>query len=80
MEGILQMLGDNGAYAIGAAIAIAGGAIATALVQSNVGSSGMGLIAEKPEEFGKVIMLFAIPETLVLFGFVVAFMLMGHIH
>ena len=37
----------------------------------------MGLLAEKPEEFTRVLILLALPETLVIFGFVIAFLLMG---
>lgn len=64
-----------GLIALGAGLAIAGGAIGTGLAQAGIGSAGMGVIAEKPEEFGRVLLFVAIPETLVIFGFVIAIIL-----
>jgi V/A-type H+/Na+-transporting ATPase subunit K len=60
---------------IGAAIAFAGGAIATGLAQSRIGAAGAATIAEKPESTGSIIVLEAIPETMVILGFVVASMI-----
>ncbi len=61
--------------AVGAGIAIAGAGIATSRAQAAVGAGGTGAITEKPELFGNVLILFAIPETIVVFGFVIAIML-----
>jgi V/A-type H+/Na+-transporting ATPase subunit K len=60
---------------IGAAIAFAGGAIATGLAQSRIGAAGAATIAERPDSTGSVIVLEAIPETMVILGFVVASMI-----
>ena len=38
---------------VGAAIAIAGGAMGTAMAQASIGSAGMGLLAEKPKRWGE---------------------------
>ena len=57
---------------IGAAIAFVGGAIATGIAQSKIGAAGAGAVAERPESAGTIIVLEAIPETLVILGFVVA--------
>jgi len=57
---------------VGAGIAIAGGAIGTGLAQSAIGGAIIGVLAEKPEEAGKMLIWLVIPETLVIFGFVVA--------
>jgi V/A-type H+-transporting ATPase subunit K len=65
---------EAGLIAIGAAIAVGLCALATVLAQSRIGAAGMGAIAEKPELSGRVILLMAIPETLVIFGFAVAAM------
>ena len=56
-------------------IAIAGAGLATGRAQAGVGAGGTGALAEKPELFGNVLILFAIPETIVVFGFVIAIML-----
>jgi V/A-type H+-transporting ATPase subunit K len=58
--------------AIGAAAAIAGSAFATAWAQSKVGSAAAAMLAEKPELRTTAILLIAIPETMVILGFVVA--------
>lgn len=62
--------------ALAAALAIGLSALATAWVQSRIGSAGTGAIAEKPELRGMVILMLAIPETLVILGFVVAMLLL----
>jgi V/A-type H+-transporting ATPase subunit K len=62
--------------AIGAASAIIGGAIGTAMVQASVGSAGIGLLAEKPDQAGIAMLFLVIPETLVIFGFVVAILIL----
>ncbi|MDD1707258.1 MAG: ATPase [Methanoregulaceae archaeon] len=52
------------------------GALGTGIAQSKIGAAGAGTSAEKPETFGLMIILVAIPETLVILGFVVAAMIM----
>ncbi|KQC04327.1 MAG: ATPase [Methanoculleus sp. SDB] len=61
---------------LGAAIAIGLAAIGTAWAQSRIGSAGAGTIAENPDLVGPVIILEAIPETMVILGFVVAAMIL----
>jgi V/A-type H+-transporting ATPase subunit K len=58
--------------AFAAALAIGLSALATAWAQSRIGSAGAGALAEKPELSGTVIILVAIPETMVILGFVIA--------
>jgi V/A-type H+-transporting ATPase subunit K len=60
------------AVPIGAGIAFFGGAIACGWAQSRIGAAGAGTVAEKPETAGVMIILEALPETLVILGFVVA--------
>jgi V/A-type H+-transporting ATPase subunit K len=64
-----------GLLAIGAALAVGLAAIATGYAQARIGAAGIGAIAEKPELAGRVILLVAIPETLVILGFAVAAMI-----
>ncbi len=61
-----------GLIAIAAAVAVGLTALGTGLAQSRIGAAGAGTIAEKPESAGTVILLLAIPETMVILGFVVA--------
>jgi V/A-type H+-transporting ATPase subunit K len=62
--------------ALGAATAIAGTAIATGMAQAAIGSAGMGLLAEKPEQMGQVLLFLVLPETLIIFGFVIAILIL----
>ncbi|HSL34204.1 MAG TPA: hypothetical protein VK871_11180 [Candidatus Limnocylindrales bacterium] len=57
---------------LAAALAVGIGAIATAWAQSRIGSAGAGAVAEKPEVTGSIFILTALPETMVILGFVVA--------
>lgn len=61
---------------LAAALAIGLSALATAWAQSKIGAAGAGTIAEKPELSGTVIILIAIPETMVILGFVIATMIL----
>jgi V/A-type H+-transporting ATPase subunit K len=67
-----DLMADNWAVPIGAGIAFFGGAIACGWAQSRIGAAGAGTVAEKPETAGVIIILEALPETLVILGFVVA--------
>jgi V/A-type H+-transporting ATPase subunit K len=66
----------NAMLGIGAGLAIGLAGIGTGLAQSRIGGAGVGAIVEKPEAMGTVIILLAIPETVVILGFVVAAMIM----
>jgi V/A-type H+-transporting ATPase subunit K len=67
---------EKALIALAAALAIGLTAIATAWAQSRIGSAGAGTLAEKPELSGTIIILLAIPETMVILGFVVATMIL----
>ena len=64
-----------GLIAISAALAIGLCAIATAMAQSRIGAAMAGAVAERPELVGSAIILVAIPETMVILGLVIAFMI-----
>jgi V/A-type H+-transporting ATPase subunit K len=61
---------------LAAALSVGVAAVATAWVQSRIGSAGAGALAEKPELRGAIIVMLAIPETLVILGFVVAVLIL----
>ena len=67
---------EKGLIALAAAIAIAVPALATAWAQSKIGSAGAGAVAEKPELSGIIIIMMAIPETMVMLGFVIAYLIL----
>ena len=62
--------------AIAAALAIGLSGLGAAYAEAHIGSSGVGAILEKPETFSKVLVLTVVPETIVVFGFVVAMILL----
>jgi V/A-type H+-transporting ATPase subunit K len=62
--------------AFAAALAIGLTAMATAWAQSRIGAAGAGTLSEKPELSGTIVILVAIPETMVILGFVVATMIL----
>jgi V/A-type H+-transporting ATPase subunit K len=62
--------------AFAAALAIGATAFGTAWAQSRIGAAGAGSLAEKPELSGTIVILVAIPETMVILGFVIATMIL----
>ncbi len=61
---------------LSAALAVGIPALATAWAQSKIGSSVAATLAEKPELSTTAILMIAIPETMVVLGFVVALVIM----
>ncbi|CAA9565747.1 MAG: V-type ATP synthase subunit K [uncultured Truepera sp.] len=78
VAGAGSTLGD-GLIAIGAALAIGLAAIGVGIAQASIGSAGAGTLAERPQAFGQILIYLVIPETLIIFGFVIAFFLNGQI-
>lgn len=66
---------ELGLMAIGAGLAVGLTGFGTGFAQAHIGSAGMGVIGEKPEMIGRVILLIAIPETVLILGFAVAAMI-----
>jgi V/A-type H+-transporting ATPase subunit K len=71
-----NIMDSGGLVAIGAGLAVGLAAIGTGIAQARIGAAGMGVIAEKPNLLGLVILLIAIPETMVILGFAVAAMVL----
>jgi len=65
--------------AISAALTMAGTGLATAWAEKVVGGATVGAMAEKPELFSRGLVLMVIPETIILFGVLIAFLLLGHV-
>ena len=68
---------STGLIAISAATAIGLSAIAAAWAEKSIGVAAIGAMAEKEELFGKGLILTVIPETIVIFGLVVAILIIG---
>jgi len=65
-----------GFKAIGAGLAVGLTGIATGLAQFGIGSAAVGATAENKEMFGLALLFTVIPETIVIFGLVVALLLL----
>ena len=66
-----------GLIAVGSGLAIGLSAIAAGIAESTIGAAAVGAMAEKEELFGKSLILTVIPETLVIFGLVVAILILN---
>jgi V/A-type H+/Na+-transporting ATPase subunit K len=69
------LLEASGLKALGAAIAIAGTGLASGWAEKDIGSAAIGAMAENEALFGKGLILTVIPETIVIFGLVVALLI-----
>jgi V/A-type H+/Na+-transporting ATPase subunit K len=65
----------TGIKTVGAALAMGLSAIGAGIAQGRIGSAGQGTLAERPEERVWILALTALPEIIVLLGFVMAIML-----
>jgi V/A-type H+/Na+-transporting ATPase subunit K len=69
----------NGLVAIGAALALGLAAIGAGLGLGQIGSAAAGAVAEKPSLFGSLIVYLALPESIIIFGFLIANTLAGKV-
>ncbi len=67
---------EMGLIGLGAGLAIGLAALATGLAQARIGAAVVGALLEKPESLGTMIILLVIPETLVIFGFTIAILIL----
>lgn len=74
-----QVSASAGLLGLAAAIAVGLGAIGTAWAQSRIGAAAAGAIAERPEIGGLMLVFLALPETMIILGFLVAFFVIGKI-
>ncbi len=65
----------SGLIAIGAGLAVGIAGIASAIAEASIGAAAVGAMAEDEKLFGKGLILTVIPETIVIFGLVVAILL-----
>lgn len=67
---------EAGLIGIGVGIAIGLTGFGTGWAMRDIGAAAVGATAEDEDMFGRGLVLMVIPETLVLFGFVISFLLM----
>ena len=68
---------STGLVALASGAAIGMSAIAAAWAEKEIGVAAVGAMAEKEELFGKGLILTVIPETIVIFGLVVAILILN---
>ncbi len=61
-----------GFIAIGAGLAVGLAGIGTGMAQKDIGAAAVGAITEDPKMLGKALMFMVLPETIVIFGLVIA--------
>ncbi|MFA5246655.1 MAG: hypothetical protein WC408_02055 [Candidatus Micrarchaeia archaeon] len=73
---MVEMTIGTGIAYIAAALPICVGAIATGMAMSSIGAAAMGYMAEKD---GNPLIYVALPETMVILGFVLSYLLINAI-
>jgi V/A-type H+-transporting ATPase subunit K len=69
-------MAEEGLIAIGAGIAVGLAGIGSGWAEASIGAAAVGAMAENEKLFGKGLVLTVIPETIVIFGLVVAVLLL----
>ncbi len=69
-------MAEEGLIAIGAGLAVGLTGIGSAIAEASIGAAAVGAMAENEKLFGKGLILTVIPETIVIFGLVVAVLLL----
>jgi V/A-type H+-transporting ATPase subunit K len=70
---------DPRAAMIGAAISVAGASIGAGIAVSYTGTAALAAIAEKPDIFGRALVIVGLAEGIAVYGLVVAIMLIGKV-
>lgn len=74
----MQMADVNtGLIAIGAGLAIGLSALGAGIAEKDIGAAAVGASAEKEGFFAKGLIMTVLPETLIIFGLVVAILILG---
>jgi V/A-type H+-transporting ATPase subunit K len=67
----------NGSALIGAAIAVAGSSVGAAIAVAYTGSAALAAMSERPELFGRAMVIVGLAEGIAIYGLIVAFVLIG---
>ena len=68
---------SSGDAFIGAGIAVAGSTIGAGIAVSYTGSATLAAVAEKPEMFGRALVIVGLAEGIAIYGLIVAIILIG---
>jgi V/A-type H+-transporting ATPase subunit K len=69
---------DPGAALIGASIATAGSALGAGIAVSYTGSAALAAISEKPEMFGRAMVIVGLAEGIAIYGLIVSILLLSY--
>jgi V/A-type H+-transporting ATPase subunit K len=69
--------GSASAALLGAAIAVAGSSIGAAIAVAYTGSAALAAISERPELFGRAMVIVGLAEGIAIYGLIVAVILIG---
>ncbi|MFD8259764.1 ATP synthase subunit C [Streptomyces griseoluteus] len=69
--------GVNGSALIGAAIAVAGASMGAAIAVAYTGAAALAALSERPEMFGRAMVIVGLAEGIAVYGLVVAILLIG---
>ena len=67
----------NGSALIAAAIAVAGSSLGAAFAVAYTGSAALAAMSERPELFGRAMVIVGLAEGIAIYGLIVAVMLLG---
>jgi V/A-type H+-transporting ATPase subunit K len=67
----------NGSALIGAAIAVAGSSIGAGIAVAYTGSAALAAMSERPELFGRALVIVGLAEGIAIYGLIVSVMLIG---
>ena len=68
---------SNWAALLGAAIAVAGSCIGAAIAVASTGSAALATMSERPELFGRAMVIVGLAEGIAIYGLIVAIILLG---
>jgi len=67
----------NGSALIGAAIAVAGSSLGAAIAVAYTGAAALAAISERPELFGRAMVIVGLAEGIAIYGLIVSIILIG---
>ena len=73
----VQPSAASGSALIGAAIAVAGSSIGAAIAVAYTGSAALAAISERPELFGRAMVIVGLAEGIAIYGLIVSVILIG---
>ncbi len=69
--------GSNSAALIGAAIAVTGSTIGAGIAVAYVGAAALAVMSERPEQFGRSMVIVGLAEGIAIYGLIIGIILIG---